>query len=217
MIKRNSSSLHWGRHFNTIKRYYFHLEAQEQTMQVTFSKVIQGAVSACLVVVFATAHAEDGKVNQPLSSGPGKVAVLDLETAVMTTDFAKEKLKAMESQSDYIELKKKIDSLQKDAEKKSTDAKKEGPTWTADQAANYRKDMDFMQKDMQLADQKMRALYADMEGSIMKEMDDKIKKAINECITEQKISLLIRAEAVYTASSDSNITSDVTAKLNKAK
>jgi len=186
-------------------------------MQFTFSETIRGALAACLVLVFTAAHAEESKVNQPLSNGQGKVAVLDLESAVMMTDFAKEKLKAMESQSDYIELKKKMEGLQKDAEKKSAEAKKEGPTWTADQSANYLKDRDFMQKDMQLADQKMRALYTDMESNIMKEMDDKIKNAIKECITEQKISVLIRAEAAFMASPDSNITADVTEKLNKAK
>jgi len=177
-------------------------------MQFTLSKVIQGVTIVCLASSFSTLYADESK---------GKVAVLDLERAVMTTDVAREKIKTLESQNDYIEMQKKIEGLQKDAAKKAADAQKEGPTWTAEQQANYRKEMDFIQKDLELADQKMRAQYGDIISGIMKDMDQKIKDAVNQCITEDKITLLIKRDAVFMASPDTDITAEVTAKLNKAK
>jgi len=174
-----------------------------------FSIIANGTALLCLFLFFSSANAEESK---------GKVAVLDLERAVMMTDVAREKVKTLESQKDYAEMKDKIESLQKDAEKKVADAQKESPTWTPEQQANYRKDMDFMQKDMQLADQKMRAQYGDMVNGIMKDMEPKIKEAVDGIIAQDKITILIRREAVFMAVPDADITAEVTAKLNnKAK
>ncbi len=179
-----------------------------RAVKIFLSNVVPSMVAMCCVLFLSTLHAEESK---------GKVAVLDLERAVMTTDVAREKIKTFESQKDYVEMQNKIEALQKDAAKKSADAQKESPTWSADQLANYRKEMDFIQKDLQLADQKMRAQYGDIIGGIMKDMDQKIKTAVNECIAEEKITVLLKREAVFVAIPEVDITAKVTAKLNKAK
>jgi outer membrane protein len=146
-----------------------------------------------------------------------KVAVLDLERAVMTTDVAREKIKALQSQKDYADTQKKIESLQKDMEKKAADAKKEGPTWNADQQANFRKDMEFMQKDLELAMQKIQGQGQDLERTIMKDMDQKIKDAVEQIIADDKITVLLRRESVFFAVPAADISDEVTAKLNQQK
>jgi outer membrane protein len=197
--------------------------AQENTMQylssapTTFRAVsgLRGAVAiACLALGCASAAYAADVAKTDMQT---KVAVLDLERAVMTTDVAREKIKALQTQKDYADTQKKIESLQKEMEKKAADAKKEGPTWNVDQQANFRKDMEFMQKDMELAMQKVQGQNQDLERTIMKDMDQKIKDAVEQIIADEKVTVLLRRESVFFAMPADDISDEVTAKLNQQK
>jgi len=176
----------------------------------------KGILVTALLLMSVAASAADTKAD-PGADWPSKAAVLDLERAIMNTDVAREKIKALQSQKDFADMQKKIEGLQKDMERKQAEAKKEGPTWSTDQQANYLKEMEFMQKDRELAIQKIQGQKQDLEQSIAKDMGQKIKDAVDQIITEQKITLLLRGDAAYFAGPSADISDLVTDRLNKSK
>ena len=176
-------------------------------MQSMYSKFIAAFVA--MVVSGATlVHAEDSK---------GKVAVLNLQAAVMSTAEAREKIKTLEADKDYADTRKKVEALQKEMEKKMAEAKKEGPTWSKEQQAAFRTEMELKQKELQLNGQRLEAAEQGLLRQVMKDMQPKLKKVIDELVTAQKISVLVRADAALFAVPEADITAQVTEKLNAAK
>lgn len=176
-------------------------------MQRIYSKFLPALV-AVLVSGVTLVHAEESK---------GKIAVLNLQKAVMSTTEAREQIKTLEADKDYAETRKKVESLQKEMEKKLAEAKKEGPTWTKEQQAAFRTEMELKQKELQLNGQRLEAAEQALLRQVMTDMQPKLKKVIDELVAAQKISILLRADAALFAVSDADITALVTEKLNAAK
>ena len=146
-----------------------------------------------------------------------KVAVIDLQRAVMSTAQAREQIKTLEGDKEYAETRAKAEALQKEMEKKMADAKKEGPTWTKEQQASFRNDMDLKQKELQLNAQRLESAEQALLRQVMTDMQPKLKKVIDELVTAQKISVLVRADSALFAVPDADITATVTAKLDALK
>jgi outer membrane protein len=177
-------------------------------MQYRYSKSVS-FVAAIVVIMscISTANADSN----------GKVAVLDLQRSVMMTTEAREKIKTLEADKDYADARKKAEALQKDMETKMAEAKKDGATWTKEQQAAFRNEMDLKQKELQLSAQRLESAEQSLMRQIMKDMQPKLKKVIDELVIAQKISVLLRADAALFAVPDADITAAVTEKLNAAK
>jgi outer membrane protein len=178
-------------------------------MQSIFSLKTKALIAAVIMMSGATmVNAEENK---------GKVAVLNLQAAVMSTTVAREQIKTLEANKDYSETRKKADALQKEMDKKMADAKKEGPTWTKEQQDAFRTEMDLKQKELQLNVQRLQAAEQALLRQVMNDMQPKLKKVIDELVETQKISVLLRADAALFAVPDADITATVTEKLNALK
>ena len=176
-------------------------------MQSMYSKFL-GAVVIMLLSGSALVSAEESK---------SKVAVLNLQAAVMSTTEAREQIKTLEADKDYAETRKKVESLQKEMEKKVAEAKKEGPTWTKEQQSAFHTEMELKQKELQLNGQRLEAAEQALLRQVMKEIQPKLKKVIEELVAAQKITVLVRSDAALFAAPDADITVQVTEKLNAAK
>lgn len=151
------------------------------------------------------------------AEGATKVVVLDLRAAIMMSDAAKEKMKALESQKEYAEVQKKAESLRQQLLKKQEELQKEGATWNADKRNNHLKDMDFMRKDFELAAQKLRAEQERVMRELMQEMESRVKQVLEQIIKEQQIGMVVDKNATLFSERSMDITEQVVAQLNKRK
>lgn len=177
-------------------------------MQYLYSKSV-GFFAAIAVMMLCTSI-----VNADTN---GKVAVINLKRSVMMTTEAREKIKSLEIDRDYADARKKAEALQKEMETKMASAKKDGATWTKEQQASFRNEMDLKQKELQLNAQRLESAEQALIMQIMKEIQPKLKKVIDELVVAQKISVLMQADAAVYAVPDADITALVTEKLNAQK
>lgn len=146
-----------------------------------------------------------------------KVVVLDMQRAVMMTEAAREKMKALENQKEYLETHKKAEALRQQLLKKQEELQKEGPTWTVEKRNDQLKDMDFMRKDFELAAQKLQADQQELLRELAKASEPKIKQALDQLIKEQQITLVVDKNAAIFSDRSIDITEALVQKLNGIK
>lgn len=145
-----------------------------------------------------------------------KVVVLDLQRAIMMTDVAREKMKALENQKEYAESQKKAEALRSELMRKQEALQKEGPTWSAEKRNNQLKDMEFMRKDFELAAQKLQAEQQELMRELMKSLEPKVKQVLEQLIKDQQINMVLEKNAAIYADRSADITELMVEKLNKA-
>lgn len=177
-------------------------------------KMLNSFLFAAVMSVFALSVQAAGEA---AAAPAGKVVVIDLQRAVLSTAAAREQLKAMESEKEFAENRKKAESIQKEMDKKSAEAQKDGATWSNEQQMSYRRDMEMMQKEMQLLVQKLQSEKQAVFNRISKDMESKLKKVLEQLIKEENISLLLDKGAAHFAHPAFDVTEKVTQRLNEAK
>jgi outer membrane protein len=152
-----------------------------------------------------------------VAGGRGKTVVLDIQRAIMMTEMAREKMKALENQKEYSEIHKKAELLRQQLTKKQEELQKEGPAWSADKRNNHLQNMDFMRKDFELVAQKLQAEQQGLMRDLMKSAEPKIKQALDQIIKEQNITIVLEKGATIFSSPSTDITDLLVQKLNSIK
>lgn len=147
----------------------------------------------------------------------GKVAVLNIEQAVLTTESAKKAEKALQSRSDYAALIAKAESLKTEFETLAKEEKTKSETWPADKKQETKKKLKSLNDDYQEVLKKVQAEQQKVVMGIMQEMQPKLKTAIDEVVAAEKIDVIVKSQAAFWADPSADITSKVSDKLNKAK
>jgi len=150
-------------------------------------------------------------------SAKGDIAVIDLQTAILQTNLAKQELSKLDSNPEFSAMKAKFDSLRADLANLNKDAQTNKLTWSAEQIEEFRKKVDYKRADLELASKKLKSEQNAVLQKVMQEMAPKARIAINEIATAEGISLLLDRKAAIYADASVNLTDKVTAKLNKAK
>jgi outer membrane protein len=162
----------------------------------------------CLVLVAAMAASLS-----MASVAEDKIAVVDIAQAIFSSNAAQASIKQAQTSADFVALKAKFEgsdfqSLAKEAESKRL-------TWSQEQAQSHQKKMEYVKADAELARQKIQAEQKQLEQQIMQELGPKAQEALQEVVTEEGITILLRAESVLIAGQESNLTAKVADRLNK--
>jgi outer membrane protein len=147
----------------------------------------------------------------------GKVAVLNMDVAVLQTETAKKAVKALQARADMAALVAKTESLKAEAEALLKEEKTKGETWPADKKQENKKKLKSLNEGYQEAVKKIQAEEQKVGMGLMQEMQPKLKAVIDEVMKEEKIDVIVRSQAVFMADPTVDITAKVTEKLNKAK
>jgi outer membrane protein len=147
----------------------------------------------------------------------GKVAVLNIESAVLQTEAAKKAEKALQSRADYAALVAKAESLKAEFENLAKEEKTKGETWPADKKQETKKKLKSLNDDYQEAVKKIQGEQQKVVMGIMQEMQPKMKAVIDELVAAEKIDIIVKSQAALWADPAADITPKVTEKLNKAK
>ncbi len=165
---------------------------------------------ALFTVLFASVFAN------AQSLAAGKVAVLDPEAAVLSTDEAQKRLKALAAQPEFDKDKKEFERLAKEGQDMQKQMQKDSAIMSPTQKEEARKKLEGKANDIEYLRRKLAGKQQEAMQSIMEEMQAKYTKAVTDIIKAENIGLLVNKRAVMHADNSYDITSKVTEALNKA-
>lgn len=146
----------------------------------------------------------------------GKVVVLDLQQAIMLTDLAKQRQKTVAESAEFAGLRGQAESLRAELEALDKKAQSEGLTWSQDQIAEHKKNVEFVQGDLQRVIQKVQASQQTMMQSILSAVKEEyISQALINIVKAEGIDVVLRKEAANFSTPEADITLKLVAELNK--
>lgn len=151
---------------------------------------------------------------QPLTTG--KIAVLNPQAAIMSTEEAQKRIKALNAQPDFDADKKQFEKLKKEYEDMVKQLQKDASVMSAEQKDAQRKKLETKASDIEYLGRKLQGKQQELGQGIMEDMQAKYTKVVTDLIKSENIGLLIDRSAVMHADGSYDITSKVTDGLNKA-
>lgn len=167
---------------------------------------IQKIFAAALLCVFSAA-----------SLAQGKVVIVDIQAAMLSTEVAQKELAKLDKNPEFASLKAKMDGLVADMKKLQASAEKDGLTWSADQQAEHRKKVEYVRADYELVGKKLQAEQQAVMQKVLQDLSPKTRTVLEQLIASDNIGLVLNSQAALHATAAYDITPKLTELLNKAK
>lgn len=151
------------------------------------------------------------------SFAEGKIAVLDLQAAIIRTDVAQAELKAMRADGEYTALQAKGETLSSEMKALVEEMQTKGLTWSDERKAEQRKKLEYKQADLQLVSQKLQKEQGEVVQGLMRRLGQNAQQAAQDVIKGGGYGLVLDAKAAQFYDTSFDITAKVTDKINKAK
>lgn len=146
----------------------------------------------------------------------GKIAVVDLQEAILQSDAAQQALEAVRNQRDYSEDKNEFDRIQSELEALVTEFQKDAAVMSQEQQVAARKRLASKQADLEHVTGKLQQAEQQAGQAILQEMADEVQEILRDLIQSEGIGLLLQRQAVIHADPGYSITAKVTDRLNQA-
>lgn len=147
----------------------------------------------------------------------GKIAVFDLQSAILNTDVAQKQIKEFEAKAAFADLKAQFESIRSELQGMDKDAQTNSVTWSDEQKAEHRKNMEYKRVDLEVVTKKLQQESQTIVNQILQAQAQKAQTIIQELVKSEGIGLILNAQAVQYADSSYNITAKITDRLNNAK
>lgn len=167
------------------------------------SKLVKTAIAVLAMTASALAWSQ------------GKIAVVDVNEAIMQTDFAQKRLEDVRNQEDYKADKAEYDRLQSELEDLVNKFKKDSAVMSQEQQVATRKKLSSKQADLEHVTGKLRQAEQFAGQALFQEMAPKVQEVLKDIIKTESIGLLLQRQAVIHADNSYSITAKVTDKLNQ--
>ena len=164
-------------------------------------------------VVFATLLMSMASV----SAAATKIAIVDMQRAIMETNVAKKRLKEMQNDRDYKANMREAEKIKKEGEALVAKLKKDGAVMGASQKADLEKRIQGKQADLKHIGTKVQASQQRAMQDIGMEFQGNAKAAVDKIIKAERIGLLLDSRSALHADPSYDITAKVTKKLNDLK
>ncbi len=146
----------------------------------------------------------------------GKIAVVDVQGAILQTEYAQTKLGEVRAQADYKKNKAEYDRLQTEGEGLLKTFQKDAAVMSPEQKTAAQKKLNSLQEDLEHVTSKLQQAEQGVGQALLQEMAPKVQEVLREIIEKDKIALLLQRSAVIHAEPGYSITAQVTDKLNQA-
>jgi outer membrane protein len=146
----------------------------------------------------------------------GKIAVVDLQEAILQTDLAQKRLQEVREQDDYKSDKAEFDKLKNEFDGLVKDFQKDAAVMSQDQQLAARKNLASKQADLEHVTGKLQQAEQGAGQALLQEMAPKVQEVLREIIAAEGIGLLLQRASVIHADAGYSITAKVTDKLNQA-
>ena len=145
----------------------------------------------------------------------GRIAVVNLEEAILQTDLAQQQLQAFESGEDFVSDKTQFDSLKEDLDQLVKDFQRDQAAMSEEDQIAARQKMASKQSDLEYVAKKLQALQTQNAQRVLQEMAPQARDVLRQIIETEQIGLLLQQQAVIHADLGYNITAKVSDKLNQ--
>ena len=161
-----------------------------------------GVVAAVFAVTFSSALlAQD------------RIAVVNIQGAILSSAYGQAEMAKLEESTAYSALITEFEGLRADLQALDSDAQANSENWDAERVAEYNKQRQFLQADLELNGRKIQADQQAAVQNINAAMNQRAQTALQELIEEESITLLLREDSVYHATQVHDITQKLALKL----
>jgi len=150
-----------------------------------------------------------------LASAQGRIAVVNLEEAILQTDTAQQRLNALREGEDYLADKAELDRLQTEREAMIKEVQNDLAVMSAEQQMAARKRLASKNADLEHVLRKLQQSEQELGQALLAELTPKVQAVLRDLIQSEGIGLLIQRSAVIHADNGFSITAKVTDKLNQ--
>ena len=150
-----------------------------------------------------------------LAAAQGKIAVVNLQQAILQSDRAQAELETVRNQEDYRADKKEFDQLKEELDDLVQDFQKDAAVMSQEQQLAARKKLASKQSDLEHVAGKLQAAEQQTGQALLQEMSPMVQEVLRELIQTEGIGLLLQRESVIHADPGYSITAKVTDKLNQ--
>ena len=145
------------------------------------------------------------------------MAVIDMRTAVLSTQAASDAFKALEEDADYAANLEKAQSLQAERQEIAEKLQKDLETLSQEQIAAMQKDIQNKGKDLEFLAGKIQQAQEETAQRIFAENGASMQKIIGELIQAKQIKVLLQKnESILFSDPALDLTDDVTSMLDVA-
>ena len=156
-----------------------------------------------LLVVSTVAHAQ------------GRIAVVNLEEAILQTDYSQQRLREFEAGDAFAEDKAEFDSLKAELDQLVQDFQRDQAVLSDDAQVAARQKLASKNADLEYVAKKLQSLQQQNAQRVFQELVPAARQVLSEVIETEQIGLLLQAQSVIHADLGYNITAKVTDKLNQ--
>ena len=150
----------------------------------------------------------------PVFSADG-VAVIDMRTAVLSTQAAQDAFKALEEDADYAANLEEARSIQAERQSMAENLQKDAETLSQAEIAEIQRDIQEKGKDLKFLAGKIQAAQEETAQRVFAENGPAMQKIIGELIAAKQISVLLaKNEALLFSDPAIDLTDDVTSMLD---
>ena len=145
------------------------------------------------------------------------VAVIDMRTAVLSTQAAADAFKALEEDADYSSNLEEAQSLQAERQAIAEKLQKELETLSQEQIAEMQRDIQEKGQDLEFLAGKIQQAQEETAAKIFNETGPAMQKIIGELIAAKQIKVLLsKNESLLFSDPALDLTDDVTSMLDVA-
>ncbi len=145
----------------------------------------------------------------------GKIAVVNLQEAILQTDLAQKRLADVRDQDDYKADKAEFDKLKKEFDDLVKGFQKDAAVMSQEQQVAARQKLASKQSDLEHVTGKLQQAEQAAGQALLQELSPRVQEVLRELITTEGIGLLMPRASVIHADPGYSITAKVTDKLNQ--
>ena len=144
------------------------------------------------------------------------VAVIDLRTAVLATQAAKDAFEALEEESEYSGNLEQARVLQTDRQALAEKLQKEAETLSQEEITDIQRSIQEKSKDLEFIVGKIQTKQNETADKVFRDLNPSVQKILQELIAAKQVKVLLGRENVLFADTSLDLTDDVTSMLDVA-
>lgn len=153
-----------------------------------------------------------GLFSVPLAMAEAKIAVIDVQAAILGSEQAKERIAELKKQ--YAPDQNELKDLAEEIKKMQTKMEQDAAVMSESEKKKLGKDMEDKAVDYQFKVKKLQKAQNDSQQELLAELSPKLQEAIQAIIAEGEYSIILERRAAIYVSPDYDISKKVTEKLN---
>jgi len=150
-----------------------------------------------------------------LAQAQGKIAVVNLQEAILQSDMAQQRLNQVRSEEGYKADKAEFDRIQEELNDLVQEFQKDAAVMSQEQQIAARKRLASKQADLEHVAGKLQQAEQATGQALLQEMSPMVQEVLRELIATEGIGLLLQRASVIHADPGYSITAKVTDKLNQ--